>query len=303
MSSPGSSLARLSSGRAHLESALVSSIYVLFIYVFQVIFLPRGGLGLSRDVPQVIKIRLLAVSCATCVSVGVVMYTVFSLSSGETSAPLEVTLELLGLSSVNSTSRVKPHLITPLLFLGPLYVHLLSGTLPLMSAWSFQKDFLGVIFSWNGLRNYIIAPITEEITYRACICSILHLAGFGKGFMIFVAPLWFGLAHVHHAYENYVRPGRTQVALRRAIFASAFQFAYTTLFGWYSSYLFLRTGSIAVPIASHIFCNFMGVPQIQWELRSFPAHRTPIMATYLAGIVLFVLTLAPWTTTEGSVYW
>jgi prenyl protein peptidase len=71
---------------------------------------------------------------------------------------------------------------------------------------------------------------------------------------------------------------------------TVFQFAYTTLFGWYASYLFLRTGpspllspshtltndctgSIIPPILAHIFCNYMGLPPIAWALSVFPSRR------------------------------
>jgi hypothetical protein len=48
----------------------------------------------------------------------------------------------------------------------------------------------------------------------------------------------------------------------RRLVVLVFQLVYTTLFGWYASYLFLRTGSILPPILSHIFCNIMGLPPI-----------------------------------------
>jgi len=40
---------------------------------------------------------------------------------------------------------------------------------------------------------------------------------------------------------------------------AVFQLSYTTLFGWYASYLFLRTGSVIPPLLSHVFCNIMGI--------------------------------------------
>lgn len=40
-----------------------------------------------------------------------------------------------------------------------------------------------------------------------------------------------------------------------------FQGVYTTVFGWYETLVFLRTGSLAAPVAVHAFCNWMGVPE------------------------------------------
>ena len=47
---------------------------------------------------------------------------------------------------------------------------------------------------------------------------------------------------------------------KQALFVSVFQMHYTTLFGMYSAFLFLRTGHLAAPVVVHGFCNFMGFP-------------------------------------------
>ena len=52
------------------------------------------------------------------------------------------------------------------------------------------------------------------------------------------------------------------------------QLAYTTLFGYHCAFLFLRTGSVYPPLSSHMFCNFMGLPQIVTELKLFPRKQT-----------------------------
>ena len=38
------------------------------------------------------------------------------------------------------------------------------------------------------------------------------------------------------------------------------QFAYTTIFGMYSAFLFVKTGHFAAPFIVHAYCNFMGFP-------------------------------------------
>lgn len=58
------------------------------------------------------------------------------------------------------------------------------------------------------------------------------------------------------------------------------QLTYTTLFGFHCAFLFLRTGSLYPPLFSHMFCNFMGLPQISYELQVFP-HKKP------SGCLLF----------------
>lgn len=120
--------------------------------------------------------------------------------------------------------------------------------------------------------------------------SLLQLSNYSRGVMIWAAPCWFGLAHIHHAYETYKRLGRTSGALRTAMLSSrkyvvvlivqnsdlrpsVFQFIYTTVFGWLCSFLFLRTGSILVPISAHVFCNIMGFPMLPQELKEYPNRR------------------------------
>jgi len=85
-----------------------------------------------------------------------------------------------------------------------------------------------------------------------------------------------------------------------------FQLSFTTLFGSYASYLFLRTGSVLPPIIVHAFCNWMGLPPVVWALQVWPEKRASILGTYVAGIALFVYGLSPWTEPSlfgGSLYW
>jgi membrane protease YdiL (CAAX protease family) len=51
------------------------------------------------------------------------------------------------------------------------------------------------------------------------------------------------------------------------------QFAYTTVFGFYCCYLFLRSGSLLPPIAAHMFCNIMGIPQPNYEISLMPSRK------------------------------
>ena len=47
----------------------------------------------------------------------------------------------------------------------------------------------------------------------------------------------------------------------QATLRSLLQFTYTTLFGGYATFLFLRTGSLLSVILVHAFCNWMGFPR------------------------------------------
>uniref|UniRef100_A0A8C3SN40 CAAX prenyl protease 2 n=1 Tax=Chelydra serpentina TaxID=8475 RepID=A0A8C3SN40_CHESE len=90
------------------------------------------------------------------------------------------------------------------LFLGPLIQ--LSMDCP----WDWV-DGLKVMFDprfWTlclsdmrWLRNQVIAPLTEELVFRACMLPML-IPCTGQGPAIFTCPLFFGVAHFHHVIEQ-----------------------------------------------------------------------------------------------------
>ena len=70
---------------------------------------------------------------------------------------------------------------------------------------------------------------------------------------------------------------------------------YTTIFGTYSAYLFLRTGHLASTFITHAFCNHMGFPDFQ-ELASYEGHRRAVVAVvFVAGFMLWCCLLNPLT--------
>jgi len=257
-----------------------------------------------RDDPDVIRARLAAVSVATVVCCLGVFVLLFFYHVGGTVKDFNIaakdTLLRLGFLPPFGSSA---HFVTPLLFLGPLFGSYLRRELPLQRNWMWETHVVARYLSVHGLRNYWLAPLTEEIVFRACVLSVYHLSGASNKYMIYFAPLTFGLAHIHHAWDTYNRYGRTWLAARRALVMSVFQLCYTTFFGMHVSYLFLRTGSILPPITAHIWCNIMGLPEIVWELKTFPKYRRVIIVFYLSGIAAFIYTLQKWTQTNENLYW
>ncbi|KAJ3515823.1 hypothetical protein NLJ89_g1510 [Agrocybe chaxingu] len=258
-----------------------------------------------RDDPDVIRARLLAVSVATllcCVGVFGVLWWHVGAKTRYLDIAIEATFLRLGLFFivqlpqsfqsliVNPLPNILPHLIAPVLFLGPLYGSFLGGELPGQRNWFWKTHVVARLCSVQGIRNYTVAPLTEELVFRGCVLAVYHLSGTGKGKMIFLTPLTFGLAHVHHAWDTYNRYGRTGPAAKKAIISSGesgaaekcselisglsvFQLAYTSLFGFHVAYIFLRTGSLLPSISGHVFCNMMGLPEIAYELRRYPKRR------------------------------
>lgn len=138
------------------------------------------------------------------------------------------------------------------------------------------------VLAW---RNFILAPLTEEIVFRACMIPTLLCAGLQPVTVIFLCPLFFGLAHVNHFWELVHLQNFDK---KRALIIVGMQLGYTTVFGWYASFLYLRTGNIFAPLAAHVFCNIMGFPDLNGVLQ-----RGGLIFIFLVGVVGFFFMLAP----------
>ncbi|KAK9814649.1 hypothetical protein WJX72_009245 [[Myrmecia] bisecta] len=194
------------------------------------------------------------------------------------------TLRVLGLRWEGSlAASVVPLLLTALLFLGPLAQWALDG--PHSKDGHYQSP------RWLlAARNYVVGPITEEFVFRACMAPFLVLQGFSIRSTVLLTPLLFGVAHLHHCLEL-VRHQRCKIS--DAIPVLAVQFGYTTVFGWYATYLFLRTGHLLAPLVAHTFCNVMGFPAFQ----QVPSHRHAKMLSvlFVTGVASFTLLVGPAT--------
>jgi len=253
----------------------------------------------TRDDPAVIRARLRAVSIASLICCAGVGGAVWNLGDQTPLEALRTTYSLLGFPALPPSLSLfskegvflllrtfRPHLLAPLWFLGPLYANWKQGyTLTPYSLAALVSDI-------KGLRNYVIAPLTEEVVFRSCILGVYRLARARFAWMVGGGPIFFGVAHLHHAYELYVQGGRTRAALRRAIFISFFQLAYTSLFGTFTGALLLRTHSLSPAFSAHAFCNVMGVPSIGEDLRS----GVDVIIVYVLGIAGFIKYFGPWTT-------
>ncbi|EAW74565.1 CAAX prenyl protease 2 isoform X3 [Macaca nemestrina] len=185
-----------------------------------------------------------------------------------------------------------PLLLTMILFLGPLMQ--LSMDCPCDLA-----DGLKVVLaprSWarcltdmRWLRNQVIAPLTEELVFRACMLPMLAPC-MGLGPAVFTCPLFFGVAHFHHIIEQ-LRFRQSSVG--NIFLSAAFQFSYTAVFGAYTAFLFIRTGHLIGPVLCHSFCNYMGFPAVCAALEH--PQRRPLLAGYALGVGLFLLLLQPLT--------
>ncbi|XP_078466227.1 CAAX prenyl protease 2 isoform X2 [Lampetra fluviatilis] len=187
---------------------------------------------------------------------------------------------------------VLPLLLTAVLFLGPIV------QLTLDCPWDFvsgvkvliEPRFWALCVSdiW-WVRNHVVAPLTEELVFRACMLPLL-VPCTGPTMAVFACPLFFGVAHFHHVIEQLkFKQGSVEMILLSA----AFQFSYTSVFGAYTAFLFMRTGHLVGPVLCHSFCNQMGFPPVAAALEH--PRRSAIAGCYVSGLVLFLLLLHPIT--------
>jgi len=139
---------------------------------------------------------------------------------------------------------------------------------------------------WVCLRNLVVAPLVEEIAFRGCIVPPLASTGMQTSTVCCISPLFFGVAHGHHAILK-LRNGERPL---RVLLHTFFQFFYTSLFGSYTSYAYLRTGSILAVSLSHAFCNGMGLPNLSFLRTSSPLckYRYLLMSAHIIGLVAFI---------------
>jgi prenyl protein peptidase len=109
-------------------------------------------------------------------------------------------------------------------------------------------------------------PVTEEVLFRSAAVPLLLLSQTSNTIIIFLTPVVFGLAHVHHFYEFRITHPHTPII--GALLRSLLQLTYTTLFGGYATFIYMRTGSLMSVILVHAFCNWMGFPRFWGRLSS-----------------------------------
>ncbi|KAH9210972.1 hypothetical protein DL95DRAFT_392919 [Leptodontidium sp. 2 PMI_412] len=234
--------------------ALLIAYTVIYVAPFYLSSTTRPSPSLSRDAPSVIRgrIRSVTTSCIICS-----IFTFVLLSSVETGSPIK-SIHHMGWFPIGILEAVKSVGLTAILFLGPLFEGgIAEGE---WRAWIRLRGLHTVIGGWIGWRNFVAGPITEEVLFRSASVPLLLLARTSNTTIIFLTPIIFGLAHIHHFYEFRITHPDTPVIA--AILRSVFQLAYTTLFGGYVTFLYMRTGSLLGVILVHAFCNWMGLPRV-----------------------------------------
>lgn len=223
----------------------------------------------SRDAPTVIRARVRAVglTCLVCTVV-----TVYILALHGNASPREV-VRLLGLWPIDPLDVLKVLALVMILFACSLYeLVLVDGE---WRHWSFAAFKEAVFDDWIGYRNLVVAPLSEEVVFRSLAIPLFLLANVDQTRIVFVTPLVFGLAHLHHLVDFLqarTPKGRLLppvAAWIQGICRSLFQFTYTSLFGFFAAFVFLRTGNLWAAVLAHTFCNHIGIPRLWGRVGQF----------------------------------
>ncbi|ROW12500.1 hypothetical protein VMCG_00039 [Cytospora schulzeri] len=212
------------------STAILLLVLYTLLYVIPFYLSPktRPSATLSRDAPSVIRARITSVTI-TCVVTSLTTFYVLASRGNYGNADV---FHAMGYWPLGVPEALRALLLTALLFLGPLF-----ESLVVESGW---RDWLTL--------EPVKEVMNEITTWRNIVATI------------FLSPLVFGLAHVHHFYEFRLTHGNVPAAA--ALLRSAFQLGYTTVFGAYATFLYLRTGSLLAVLAAHVLCNCMGLPRV-----------------------------------------
>ncbi|XP_042484371.1 CAAX prenyl protease 2-like [Macadamia integrifolia] len=93
-------------------------------------------------------------------------------------------------------------------------------------------------------------------------------------------------AHLNHFLELYCQQ---RYSFIKASMIVGLQLGYTVIFGFYASFLFMRTGHLLAPIVAHIFCNMMGLPVLSARNKGLTS------VAFVAGVAGFLWFLFPAT--------
>lgn len=231
----------------------------------------------GRDSPTIIRARVRAAGLTIAAST---IVTTYLLAIKGHATPQDV-LRLYGLYPIHLLDILKVLTLALILYTGPLYETLLvDGGWRSLTPQNFKAELYD---SWTGYRNLLIAPIAEELVFRSASVPLFLLAKLPPSRIVLTIPLIFGLAHFHHIFDQLrhrTAPGKWLPPLGvvvQLLVMMVFQFGYTSLFGFFTAFVLLRTGNIYAAIVAHSFCNFMGLPRVYgWvgQFTTLPPHVT-----------------------------
>lgn len=183
--------------------------------------------------------------------------------------PIHEICTLLGLWPLDLLSVIRIQGLVAILFAGPLFEHILVESA--WRTWSWRQVRQELWSDWRGYRNLIVGPVSEEYIFRGLATSLFLLSDTPATRIVFLSPMIFGLAHIHHFNEgiisckddrqSYLSALLTPRILLPALIRTVVQFSYTSLFGVFETFVLLRSGNLYACVLTHTFCNWLGLPR------------------------------------------
>lgn len=278
-------------------ATFTASVFVLNLYLL----VPKTIRSLSRDDPIQIKWRIFSVIATIIFNMIIYPFIFCENSDYDNALDTNTTLaNTMGLTGWTWHRTFLPLFHTILLYMGPILTSLLkksyfkdtkkqSRNQPSKTGSLNLTSFLSQV-TWEKSRDYFIAPLAEEVSFRSCIVTpFLHMKTYQDGELslstiCWCTPLFFGIAHLHHAIR---RLREKQCNVKIVILSSAFQFLYTTVFGAYATFCLVKTCSIIGVIMLHSFCNLIGLPSLSFMFVDDKGFKMLCSFAYIGGIVCF----------------
>ncbi|KAI0883475.1 uncharacterized protein GGS22DRAFT_31247 [Annulohypoxylon maeteangense] len=227
---------------------------IIYVVPFYLSSKTRPSSTLSRDAPSVIRARIASVSLTSVVCSAIT----FVILTSQDRATTAEAFHALGYWPIGLAEAGKSLLLTAILFAGPLYEYLIVDEE--WRDWLALRPLSALFTEWTTWRNIVAGPFTEEVLFRSAAVPLMLAAQTSVTTTIFLSPLVFGLSHLHHFYE--FRVTLPNVPTSFLLVRSIMQLGFTTLFGAYATFLFLRSGSLLAIFVVHAFCNCMGLPRV-----------------------------------------
>lgn len=155
------------------------------------------------------------------------------------------------------------------------------------------------ILSFDTFKALVIGPLAEEMIYRSFACSLWESAGISYLKTIFLLPFMFGVSHLNKAF---LEKSLSTIKLKDFM-PYVGMLIYTTLFGWWEAFVWLRTHSFFTCAFIHAFCNYMQFPDFKEALEwSNPIQRIFLYLGYLIGLIFFSFSIGLIQTTKITLY-
>ncbi|GAV55955.1 hypothetical protein ZYGR_0AZ01270 [Zygosaccharomyces rouxii] len=281
---------------AFLVSLYISGSYVAGVYATDV---SVNDYRSGRDDPRIIAQRVNRIILILLANLIVIPVILCQLGTANSFQEAFLSLGIWPHHDSYVFESLKALALIGLLYVGPLADSLLYYTF--VPHTDFLQELKEELLNIWGFRNYVFAPITEEIFYTSMILNCYRFLPdepVAKMKVIWLTPLFFGLAHLHHAYETY-QISRTSLAT--VILTTLLQVTYTTLFGCLTNCVFLKTGgNLWACILLHAFCNYMGFPEpsqlhiYYTDVRKPPSELAAKLLTLWSRLYFVLLILGIW---------